>query len=194
VYRVFIRWAVFEKATNLFELHAKAGCVGAVRIKIKCCIAWWWLHEPKHIATLYNQINSDMHSGMWVSYLMFVFVVFDGSAVRYIYIVQCTISTVPTVVSDKMATRLLATRKHRWRHHACCGSTRSGSARHGTQEPSYVVVVSLVAWRADCCLATRNNIRNSTVACVYSVAGCVTLQYTSQYVCVCVFVLPTIYE
>jgi hypothetical protein len=39
---------------------------------------------------------------------------------------------------------------------------------------SYVVIASLAAWRADCCLATRNNIRNSIVACVYSVAECVT--------------------
>jgi hypothetical protein len=41
---------------------------------------------------------------------------------------------------------------------------------HGTQKTSYVIVTSLAAWRADCCLATRNNIRNCIVACVYSVA------------------------
>jgi hypothetical protein len=43
---------------------------------------------------------------------------------------------------------------------------------HGTdtQNTSYVIVISLAAWLADCCLATRNNIRNSIVACVYSVA------------------------
>jgi hypothetical protein len=53
-------------------------------------------------------------------------------------------------------------------------SARCGSIRHGTRETSYVVIASLAAWRADCCLATRNNIRNTIVACVYSVAGCVT--------------------
>jgi hypothetical protein len=29
----------------------------------------------------------------------------------------------------------------------------------------------LAAWRTDRCLATRNNIRNSLVACVYSITG-----------------------
>jgi hypothetical protein len=52
---------------------------------------------------------------------------------------------------------------------------------HGTQKTSYAIVTSLAAWRADCCLATRNNIRNSIVACVYSVARSVALQYTLQY-------------
>jgi hypothetical protein len=33
------------------------------------------------------------------------------------------------------------------------------------------IVAPLAAWRADRCLATRNNIRNLIVACVYSVAG-----------------------
>jgi hypothetical protein len=64
-----------------------------------------------------------------------------------------------------------------WRHRSCAEKQRSVrfcSERHGTQETSYVVVPSLAAWRADCCLATRNNIHNSIVACVYSVAGCVT--------------------
>jgi hypothetical protein len=65
-------------------------------------------------------------------------------------------------------------RKHMWRHRLLSSSGRRGSARHGTQKTSYVVVASLAAWRADCCLATRNNIRNSIVACVYSVVGCVT--------------------
>jgi hypothetical protein len=46
---------------------------------------------------------------------------------------------------------------------------------HGTQKTSYVTVTPLAAWRADCCLATRNNIWNSTVAFVYSVARCLSV-------------------
>jgi hypothetical protein len=43
---------------------------------------------------------------------------------------------------------------------------------HGTdtQKTSYVIITSLAAGRADYCLATSNNIRNSIAACVYSVA------------------------
>jgi hypothetical protein len=46
---------------------------------------------------------------------------------------------------------------------------------HGTQKTSYVIVTSLAAWRADCCLATSNNFRNSIVACLYSVARCLSI-------------------
>jgi hypothetical protein len=49
------------------------------------------------------------------------------------------------------------------------------------QKTSYVIVTSLADWRVDCCLATFNNIRNSIVACVYSVARSVAYQYTLQY-------------
>jgi hypothetical protein len=38
------------------------------------------------------------------------------------------------------------------------------------QKTSYAITILPAYWRADCCLATSNNIRNSIVACVYSVA------------------------
>jgi hypothetical protein len=42
-------------------------------------------HSTVHICTLYNQINSNMHSGIWVSYLMFVFVGLTGKTKTHIY-------------------------------------------------------------------------------------------------------------
>jgi hypothetical protein len=58
------------------------------------------------------------------------------------------------------------------------------SNSHGTdtQKTSYVIVTSLVTWRADCCLATSNNIRNSIVACVYSVARCLLVCYLAIHI------------
>jgi hypothetical protein len=40
------------------------------------------------------------------------------------------------------------------------------------QKTSYVRAILSAYWRSDCCLATSSNIRNSIVACVYSVARC----------------------
>jgi hypothetical protein len=60
---------------------------------------------------------------------------------------------------------------------------------HGTdpQKTSHVIVTSLADWRPDCCLATSNNIRNSIVACVYSVARCLSVRclaiHVTLYIC-----------
>jgi hypothetical protein len=51
-----------------------------------------------------------------------------------------------------------------WRRSRCC--VTSPLPALGT-----AVVVPLAAWHADRCLATRNNIRNTLVAYVYSVTG-----------------------
>jgi hypothetical protein len=61
-----------------------------------------------------------------------------------------------------------------------------------TQKPSYIIFTSLAAWRADCCLATSNNIRNSIVACVYSVAKC--LSGRCLAICILIYIYIYIYE
>jgi hypothetical protein len=40
------------------------------------------------------------------------------------------------------------------------------------QKTSYVIAILPAYWRTDCYIATSNDIRNSIVACVYSVARC----------------------
>jgi hypothetical protein len=55
----------------------------------------------------------------------------------------------------------------------CCVWHNGGSSVYGHCLGN-AVVASLAAWCADRCLATRDNIRNSAVARVYSAAGCVT--------------------
>jgi hypothetical protein len=44
------------------------------------------------------------------------------------------------------------------------------------QKTSYVIPSQRLHWRSDCCLATSNNIRNSIVACVYSVVRCLSVR------------------
>jgi hypothetical protein len=58
------------------------------------------------------------------------------------------------------------------------------SNRRGTdlQKTSYVIAILPAYWRADCCLATSNNMRNSIVACVYSVARCLSVRCLAIYV------------
>jgi hypothetical protein len=55
---------------------------------------------------------------------------------------------------------------------------------HGTdpQKTSYLIATSLADWPADCCLEKNNNIRNSIVACVYSVARCLPVRCLAIYV------------
>jgi hypothetical protein len=48
----------------------------------------------------------------------------------------------------------------------------SNSRGSDLQKTCHVIGILLAYWRADCCLATSNNIRNSIVACVYWVARC----------------------
>jgi hypothetical protein len=55
---------------------------------------------------------------------------------------------------------------------------------HGTdpQKTSYIIVTLLADWRADCCLATSNNSRNSIVAYVCSVARCLLVRCLAIHV------------
>jgi hypothetical protein len=46
-----------------------------------------------------------------------------------------------------------------------------------TQKSSYVIPSQRLHWRSDWCLATSNNIRNSIVACGYSVVRCLLVRY-----------------
>jgi hypothetical protein len=52
------------------------------------------------------------------------------------------------------------------------------------QKTSYVMAILSAYWRADCYLATSNNIRNSIVACVYSVARCLSVRCLAIYITV----------
>jgi hypothetical protein len=53
------------------------------------------------------------------------------------------------------------------------------------QKTSYVIAILPAHWRVDCCLATSNDIRNSIVACVYSVARCLPVRCLVIHVIIC---------
>jgi hypothetical protein len=55
----------------------------------------------------------------------------------------------------------------------------SNGRRTDLQKTSYIITILPAYWRADCCLATSNDIRNSIVACVYSVAKCLPVRCLS---------------
>jgi hypothetical protein len=60
------------------------------------------------------------------------------------------------------------------KHSSQCCMRQDGGSSPGNCVNTCDVIAAVQNCCADGCLATRNNIRNSIVACVYSVAGCVT--------------------
>jgi hypothetical protein len=83
---------------------------------------------------------------------------------------------VPLIIlqSDQRTTPLVVrsdSRKNDCSH--CCVRQDGGTSVYDRRLGN-AVVPPLATWRADYCLTTRNNIRNSLVACVYSVTGGVT--------------------
>jgi hypothetical protein len=58
----------------------------------------------------------------------------------------------------------------------------SNSRGTDLQKTNNVIAILPAYWRADCCLATSNNIRNSIVACAYSVARCLPVRCLAIHV------------